>query len=82
MEEAAGMVTLRVKSGRYSVVAVIKVPDGYPMEGCDVELRSYNFPEPIARRHLLQVWALPSAVRCAPWTRASYVSLAVMSPLL
>ncbi|CAN0242881.1 unnamed protein product, partial [Ascophyllum nodosum] len=54
VEEAAGMVTLRVKSGRYSVVAVIKVPDGYPMEGCDVELRSYNFPEPIARRHLLQ----------------------------
>lgn len=54
-EEATGVVTLRVKSGRYSVIAVIRVPDGYPLEGCEVELRSYNFPKSIAHRHLLQV---------------------------
>eukprot|EP00904_Undaria_pinnatifida_P013262 jgi/Undpi1/9066/HiC_scaffold_26.g11526.m1 len=53
-EEATGLVTVRVKSGPYSVVALIQVPDGYPMEGCGVEIRSHNFPEHIARRHLLQ----------------------------
>ena len=57
-EEATGLVTVRVKSGPYSVVALIQVPDGYPMEGCGVEIRSHNFPEHIARRHLLQVIAL------------------------
>ena len=56
-EEATGLVTVRVKSGSYSVVALIQVPDGYPMEGCGVELRSHNFPEHIARRHVLQVIA-------------------------
>lgn len=54
-EEATGLITLRVRSGRYTVVAEIQVPDGYPIEGCGVELRSHNFPEHIARRHLVQV---------------------------
>lgn len=56
-EESTGLITVRVKSGSYSVVALIQVPDGYPMEGCGVELRSHNFPEHIARRHLVQVIA-------------------------
>ncbi|CAB1108352.1 unnamed protein product [Ectocarpus sp. CCAP 1310/34] len=53
-DEASGLVTIRVKSGRYTVVALIQVPDGYPMEGCGVELKSHNFPAHIARRHLVQ----------------------------
>eukprot|EP00903_Cladosiphon_okamuranus_P007562 g7336.t1 len=53
-EEATGLLTLRVRSGRYSVVAVIQVPDGYPIEGCSVELKSHNFPAHIARHHLVQ----------------------------
>lgn len=56
-EESTGLITVRVKSGSYSVVALIQVPDGYPIEGCGVELRSHNFPEHIARRHLVQVIA-------------------------
>ena len=59
-DEATGLLTLRVRSGRYSVVAVIQVPDGYPIEGCGVELKSHNFPAHIARHHLVQV-ALPTA---------------------
>ncbi|CAN0147132.1 unnamed protein product [Ectocarpus sp. 6 AP-2014] len=53
-DEESGLVTIRVKSGRYTVVALIQVPDGYPMEGCGVELKSHNFPAHIARRHLVQ----------------------------
>ncbi|CAM9878888.1 unnamed protein product, partial [Hapterophycus canaliculatus] len=53
-EEATGLVTIRVRSGRYSVVALIQVPDRYPLEGCGVELKSHNFPAHIARRHLVQ----------------------------
>lgn len=54
-QEKSGLVTIRVKSGRYSVVASLQVPDKYPLEGCGVELRSHNFPERIARLHLAQV---------------------------
>lgn len=54
-EEATGLVTVRVRSGRYNVISLIQVADGYPMEGCGVELRSHNFPEHVARRHLVQV---------------------------
>lgn len=61
-EEVTGLLTLRVRSGRYTVVAVIQVPDGYPIEGCGVELKSHNFPAHIARRHLVQV---PTATACA-----------------
>lgn len=63
-EEATGLVTLRVRSGRYTVVALIQVPDGYPMEGCGVELKSHNFPQHIARRHLVQVKLFP--LLCVP----------------
>ena len=37
------------------MVALIQVPDGYPLEGCGVELKSHNFPAQIARLHLAQV---------------------------
>ncbi|CAM9167382.1 unnamed protein product [Pylaiella littoralis] len=53
-EEATGLVTLRVRCGRYTVVALVRVPDRYPSEGCVVELKSHNFPAHIARRHLVQ----------------------------
>ncbi|CAM9572540.1 unnamed protein product [Sphacelaria rigidula] len=35
-------------------MSVIQVPDGYPMEGCGVQLKSHNFPERIARHHVVQ----------------------------
>lgn len=54
--------TIRVKSGRYTVVALIQVPDGYPMEGCGVEFKSHNFPAHIARRHLVQVMIVSTVV--------------------
>lgn len=54
-DEATGLITIRIKSGQYSVMSVIQVPDGYPMEGCGVQLKSHNFPERIARHHVVQV---------------------------
>lgn len=75
-EEATGLVTVRVKSGPYSVVALIQVPDGYPMEGCGVELRSHNFPEHIARRHVVQVMKPRILVLC--WNATVVVVMAVM----
>lgn len=61
-DEAAGLITIRVKSGQYWVVSVIQVPDGYPMEGCGVQLKSHNFPERIARHHVIQVLRLAVTV--------------------
>lgn len=37
------------------MTAVMQVPDGYPVEGCGVELKSHNFPESVSHLHIVQV---------------------------
>ncbi|CAM9614854.1 unnamed protein product [Choristocarpus tenellus] len=63
-DEASGIVTIKVKSGLYHLKVSIQVPDGYPMEGCGIELRSHNFPTGIARGHLTQAQEIVRRCLC------------------
>ncbi|CAM9321461.1 unnamed protein product [Discosporangium mesarthrocarpum] len=53
-DESTGLITVKVKSGQYFIRVAIQIPDGYPMDGCTIELRSHNFPQGVARGHLTQ----------------------------